>query len=300
MTGADITIEEYGDDVTAKVVAQKEQGTDGYDIITGCGGMDMIPAMANKDALLKLDYSQLPNSEDLADSAKLDYAVGQYVISSNLCWNKDVYGDNPPDTMEKFFDVENYPGNRGMIAFSVTGQLESALVADGVKPDELYPLDVERAYKKLDVIKPYVTTWWSSGGEIRQALQSGEVDCGLFWGGSVLEGIEKDGMDNIGISQQDAYNITDCFAITSTCKDTELAYAFLNYCLSPEACAKWAELKYYAPVNPKAFDYIDSSISDYFSTNDKYKDITYWIDVDYWTENFESLNADYLQWIGSN
>ena len=75
--------------------------------------------MQQKDAILKLDYNQIPNAEYLLDNAKFDYAIGQYVISTNIAWNKDVYGDDPPDTLEKFYDVKNYPGNRGMISFSL-------------------------------------------------------------------------------------------------------------------------------------------------------------------------------------
>lgn len=297
LTGAKITIEEYGDDVVAKVIAQKEQGIDGYDIVTGCGVQDQIAVMASRDALTPLDYSKLPNAEGVSDNAKFEYAIGQYIISSNLAWNKDVYGDNPPDTMEKYFDVENYPGNRGMISYSGTGQLESALIADGVAVEDLYPLDTERAFSVLDRIKPYVNCWWSSGGEIRQALASGEVDCGLFWGGSVIEGIETDNMSNIEISQQDAYMIVDCFGITATCEDLELAHAFINYCVSGEASARWAELKFYSPVTPAAFDYLDANLTKYFSSNEEYADQTWWINVDFWIDNFETLNEEYLLWI---
>ena len=108
----------------------------------------------------------------------------------------------------------------------------------------MYPVDVDRAFKVLDRIKPSVTKWWSSGAEIRQALADGEVDCGIFWGGSVLEGIMKDGMNNIEVSHDGAFLIVDCMAITSTCQDPELAYAFLNYCISGEAAAKWSEARF--------------------------------------------------------
>ena len=300
LTGAKITIEEYGDDVTAKVVAQKEQNIPGFDVISGCGALDQIAMMEKKDAVLKLDYSKLPNSEYLLDNAKFDSAIGQYVISTNLAWNKDVYGDNPPDTLQKFYDVKNYPGNRGMISFSPTGILEQALIADGVPKDQLYPLDVDRAFKVLDRIKPSVTKWWSSGAEIRQALADGEVDCGIFWGGSVLEGIMKNGMDNIGISHDGSFLIVDCMAITSTCQDPDLAYAFLNYCISGEAAAKWSQARFYAPTTSQANDLIPADLIQYFTASPQNIDKAFWCDLDYWKQNFETVSERYMTWIANN
>ncbi len=38
-------------------------------------------------------------------------------------------------------------------------------MADGVAPDALYPLDVDRAFRKLEQIKPHIAVWWTSGGQ---------------------------------------------------------------------------------------------------------------------------------------
>ena len=59
--------------------------------------------------------------------------------------------------------------------------LETALLADGVGPTKLYPLDVDRAFKKLDQIKPHVAVWWTGGAQTTQLLQSGEVDMIPTW-----------------------------------------------------------------------------------------------------------------------
>lgn len=298
LTGATVTLEEYGADVTVKVIAQKEQGIEGYDVISGCGVLDQMATMADKGALLKLDYSQMPNAEFV--DAKYDYCIGQYILSTIIAWNKDVYGDDPPDTMEKYFDLANYPGNRGDCYVGCTGHLEAILLANGVSMDELYPLDVDRAFELYNEInyKDSVTVWWDSAATIRQALSDGEVDCGLFWGGSVIEAIFNDGLDNIGMSHNYASMNTDCLAITAGCKDPELAYAFVNYCLSAEAEAKWAELKFYAPTNPQAYDYIDPEMLPYFTTYGDNAETAFYNDVDFWTEHSEELWNRWLLWIG--
>ncbi|MDR2133067.1 MAG: extracellular solute-binding protein [Clostridiales Family XIII bacterium] len=299
LTGANIILEEYGDDVTAKVIAQTEQGLEGYDIISGCGILDQINVMQQRDALLPIDYSLLPNAEHLLPNAKGEYAIGQYVISTNLAWNKDVYGDDPPDTLAKFYDPEHYPGARAMIAFSPTGILEQALIADGVSKDELYPIDVDRAFKVLDKIKPSVTKWWSSGAEIKQALADGEVDCGIFWGGSVIESIVKDGNANIEIAHDDAFLIVDCLAITAACKDKELAHAFLNYCISGEAEGVFTEIKFYGPSSTLASDFISEDLLSYVTAAPQNMEKAFWCDVPYWQENFESNAERYMTWIAN-
>jgi putative spermidine/putrescine transport system substrate-binding protein len=57
-----------------------------------------------------------------------------------------------------------------------------ALLADGVEPSKLYPLDVDRALKKIEAIKPNINVWWSSGPQLALLLKDGEIDLELIWG----------------------------------------------------------------------------------------------------------------------
>ena len=60
-----------------------------------------------------------------------------------------------------------------------------ALLADGVPMDKLYPLDVDRAFRKLEQIKPDIATWWTSGGQSAQLISDGEVDMIQAWNGRI-------------------------------------------------------------------------------------------------------------------
>jgi putative spermidine/putrescine transport system substrate-binding protein len=57
--------------------------------------------------------------------------------------------------------VKGFPGTRALRNDPQT-VLEAALLADGVPRDKLYPLDVDRAFKKLEQIKPDIAVWWTS------------------------------------------------------------------------------------------------------------------------------------------
>ena len=74
--------------------------------------------------------------------------------------------------------MAKYPGKRGLCK-GVRGNLEFALIADGVSPRDVYKMlatsdGVDRAFRKLDQLKPYIV-WWQTGAEAAHILSSGDV-----------------------------------------------------------------------------------------------------------------------------
>ena len=55
-------------------------------------------------------------------------------------------------------------------------------MADGVKPADLYPLDLDARDQKLDTIKDDIV-WWASGAESQELIGSGEVAMSMIWNG---------------------------------------------------------------------------------------------------------------------
>ncbi|MQV19741.1 extracellular solute-binding protein [Sinorhizobium meliloti] len=84
------------------------------------------------------------------------------------------------------------PVARSMFKFPQTGAtLESALLADGVPADKLYPLDVDRALKKIETIKDHIV-WWTSGSQAIQFMTNGECDIGINWSARIANAINYD------------------------------------------------------------------------------------------------------------
>ena len=74
-------------------------------------------------------------------------AIGCYSLSMVVCYNKKTWpAAHHPKSWADFWDVEKFPGRRAMRR-DATWTVEAALLADGVKESEFYPLDVERAFK---------------------------------------------------------------------------------------------------------------------------------------------------------
>jgi putative spermidine/putrescine transport system substrate-binding protein len=124
----------------------------------------------------KLDWSAIGGKDHYMPQAVSDCGLGAVIVTTVLAWDKDKLPVAP--SWQDFWDVAKYPGKRGLRK-SVRGNLEFALMADGVAPADVYKTlsgsdGVDRAFRKLDQLKPYVE-WWSADAEAARILASGDV-----------------------------------------------------------------------------------------------------------------------------
>jgi len=295
-THAKVIVQEYGSDVTAMVKAQVQQNTPGFDLISGVGILDQVAVMRDASVIQKLDWSKIPNSGDLTDNAKYDYAMGQYVISTNFVYNSKAYPNGGPDDAQKWYDVNTYPGPRALINFSPTGVLEQALIADGVAVKDLYPLDVDRAFKMLDKVKPSIVKWWGSGAEIFDSLTSEESSSGVFWIAHAYRA--QTAGAPVVVSMKDMFLIVDCWAIPTNAQNLDVVYAFLNYTIDGQRSANYTRLMGYAPVVKSALNYLTDAEQQKLATYPANEAQGFWANVDYWQKNFATISERYLAWIG--
>jgi putative spermidine/putrescine transport system substrate-binding protein len=200
----------------------------------------------------KLDFAKLPNAASMPENYRSPYSVAYEFYSSVLAYRQTKYpAGAAPDSWADFWDVKKFPGRRALRNHPLA-TLEAALMADGVAPDKLYPLDVDRAFKKLEEIKPYITVWWTSGAQSAQLLNDGEVDMVMAWNGRVSalagEGAKVGFTYNQGILQ----NTSLC--ILKDAPNLPAAVRFLNEAVDPVNQANLPLHIDYGPANPKAFD----------------------------------------------
>jgi len=79
-----------------------------------------------------------------------------------LTWSKKAFPNGGPRSRPDTFDREWWVPL-------------AALLADGVAPDKAFPMDVDRAYRKLDTIKPHVAAWWKGGDNAMQIMRGGDA-----------------------------------------------------------------------------------------------------------------------------
>lgn len=99
-----------------------------------------------------------------------------------LVYRSDASGTDAPQTWADMWDTKRFPGGRAFPNFDDPWRvLAAALLADGVEKDKLFPLDVDRAFRKLDQIRDSVTLWWKSGDQSVQGFRNAEYDLGQIW-----------------------------------------------------------------------------------------------------------------------
>ena len=91
----------------------------------------------------------------------------------------DGHAPHAPGGWAAFYDGAGFPGQRAMPADLVVGVLESALLGDGVPPASLYPLDAERAFARLNRLRPQMVFW--RDGRHARALMNAGVAAGLLF-----------------------------------------------------------------------------------------------------------------------
>ena len=199
----------------------------------------------------KLDFAKLPNAAAMPEAYRSPYSVTYEFYSSVLAFSRKKFPDAAPSSWADFWDVKKFPGRRALRNHPFA-TLEAALMADGVAPDKLYPLDVDRAFKKLEEIKPNVTVWWTSGAQSAQLLNDGEVDMVMAWNGRVSalmgEGAKVGFTFNQGILQSTS------LCILKGAPNLATAVRFVNEAVDPVNQANLPLHIDYGPANPKAFD----------------------------------------------
>ncbi len=232
----------------AEVRAQVLAGAVTWDIVDL--GLADCAAAAAEGILEPLDFD-LISTEGFDEDAYAEHWAGIIYYSTVLAFDNDVFGDNPPQSWADFWDVENFPGARSLRNNPVA-TLEIALLADGVPMDEIYPLDLDRAFAKMEEIRDHIDVWWTSGAQSAQLIADGEVDMLTIWNGR-LDAVVEDGI-NAGYTYNQGIAALDCLAIPRGAPNKELAMEALAMMLAPEQQANMPQYINYGPTTSLAFD----------------------------------------------
>ncbi|VDC24902.1 extracellular solute-binding protein [Pseudogemmobacter humi] len=144
-----------------------------------CDG-DLFDAVAlgASGHLEPIDYSVVSKEKTLPEYA-LEFGVSIILYGYAFMYDTEAWGENPPRDWADFFDLEKFPGQRSLYKWA-NGALEAALMADGVAPEALYPLDIDRALTRITAIRDN-TIYWGSGSEAHDMIVNGEVSMGMVW-----------------------------------------------------------------------------------------------------------------------
>lgn len=272
-----------------KLKAMVESGNVQWDIVDV--EADFALRAASEGLLEPLDFSVI--QRDKIDPRFVsDHGVGSFYFSFVLGYNQGKLGSKAPQDWTALFDTTNYPGKRALYKWPSPGVLELALLADGVPADQLYPLDLDRAFKKLDTIKKDIV-WWGGGAQSQQLLASGEASLGQFWNGRIYA-LQQDGAP-VGVSWKQNLVMADFLVIPKGAKNKEAAMKFLANASSAKGQADFANLTAYAPVNVDSVGQLKGDLAPNLPTAYAKDQIT--LDYAYWAKNGPAIAARWNEWL---
>lgn len=273
-----------------KLRAMVESNSVEWDLLQAAYSLAYAPGY--QDLYERLDPSDF-NSSTLIDGVVREYGVGAYVLSYLIAYRTDSDRTANPQNWADFYDTKKFPGKRGIENYpSVI--LETALLADGVEADKLYPLDLDRAFAKLDTIKDDIV-WYETGAQQQEFLQNETVDYLMAWNGRAYDLLNKGIPVEMSFDEQVAY--MGYHVIPKGAPNKQAALGFIKESLTPEGQAKFAELTAYSPVNSAAFDLIDPEVAKYLPTYESNNKTTVWLSERYWTENLDAVVERWNSWL---
>lgn len=287
-TGA--TVVQDGPMNNAKFLAMVQGGAPEWDVADVT--IDFLHSNAPSGVFEALDITKV-DPKGIDPKYVHPNGIGAFVWSYNLGFNTRLLAEGErPATWSDLFDLEKFPGQRSL-RDRITPMMEIALLADGVDPKNLYPLDIERAFKKLDTIKEHAI-WWTTNAQSQQLITDGQVSLGIIVNGRAFDAASKGG--EIGIAWDRNIQSVDYWVIPKGSANVDAAQLLIHEMTLAENQARLADLMAYSPTNPGAFELIDERVRPWLSTMPENAAKGVQIDPLYWTPKLKELTERWEAW----
>jgi putative spermidine/putrescine transport system substrate-binding protein len=275
----------------AQVKAQVENSAVQWDV------MATAPYAAQQNCGTLFEHLDLTSVDqtDLAKGTVGDCYIGNWINATPIAYRTDAFpAGQGPKTVKDFFDLQKFPGQRGIVTNLQNGILEYPLLADGVSPDAMYPLDVDRALKKLDTIRDK-TTFAPNVGALQQAVDADQVDVFLL-PDSRLVPLLKQGKD-ITIVWDVTVASLNAFAVPLGSPNKAAAEEFVKSVVEPDQVAKISELLGVSPVNSLAKPDLDQYAKQVEAYGPANTGTTLLQDVGWYADNFNDTSTTLTNWL---
>ncbi|AOV08408.1 ABC transporter substrate-binding protein [Sporosarcina ureilytica] len=258
-TGFKVIYETF--DSNEGMMGKIEQGGTSYDI--SMPSEYMIEMMKEKDLLIPLDYSKIPNVKhidpyflNLPFDSGNEYSLPYFWGTVGIAFNPTLLEGQTFESWDNLWDpslkqqvilVDSARETIGMGLNSLHYSLNSTNL------DEL-----REATDKLNKLKPNVKA--IIGDEVTQLMVNGEASIALTWSGQAADMMyENEDIDYI-VPEEGSNLWFDNMVIPRTASNIEGAHAFINFMLDPEVAAQNADYVGYSTPNLSALDFMDAEV----------------------------------------
>ena len=266
-TGIEVRIDTYSGDL-AQIRAQVELGNVFWDVVDldwdqmvrGCDE-GLFELVAVEDLPPAADGT--PAVQDFPPGAIGECGASNLFASTIFAYHPDAFPADKPTHIADFFDLERFPGRRGMRR-SAKANLEFALMADGVPRDAVYSTlsaadGIGRALRKLDAIKNAIV-WWEAGAQPPQLLADLEVVMTTAYNGRIFNAQVLENQPFV-IVWNGAVTYTGGFGIVRGTPNIDAARRFLAFAARPDIMARISRYIAYSPARLSAMPLITTHLA---------------------------------------
>lgn len=226
-------------------------------------------------------------------SLLLPNAVPNFLWSYVIAYRKDTKAPHPT-TWQEFFDVKAVPGRRSIYNWPY-GMVEIALLADGVPFAQLYPLDLDRAFKKIKSLRDHLV-FWKTGAESQQFLVSGSVDFIVAWDARINLLIHA-GLP-VAVEWNQNLRSNDYHILPKYDPKKAATIEFIKTALTPGAQAALALRGGLGPVTKAGFDALDDTLKSIMPSNpDNVGKAVGIINDRWWAKNLREVSTKWFEFV---
>ncbi|MEJ2534283.1 MAG: ABC transporter substrate-binding protein [Gammaproteobacteria bacterium] len=300
-TGVDVEMIDYEGGID-EIRSQVRSWNVKWDVVD----LEMLSALdACEEGLLEpIDAAKLkpapdgtPPQEDFLEGALIECGAGNVAASTIIAYDRTRIS-RPPASLADFFDVDEFPGQRGLRRTPQTN-LEWALLADGVSPDRVYDAlgtkeGLDRAFEVLGRIKPFVE-WWRLGEDAVRLLETGQVVMTSAYNGRISAAAERGRPFAIVWDRQVTF--MDVWGIPRNGERTDLAMDFVRFATATESLAAQASHIDYGPLRRSSLELLDEATRAKLPTAPENRKTAFRRDPAWWAEHMAELGPRFERWV---
>jgi putative spermidine/putrescine transport system substrate-binding protein len=289
-----IKVRDFAGSDPTKIKAMVETGNVEWDMAQLSRG-SIMNLQKRGDYFEKIDYDIV--DPDVDKAYRFDYGLEMLVWAQVMAYRSDAFKGAVPVGWADFWDTKKFPGDRAMVGTGNGGwpELEFALMAAGVPPDKVYPIDIDKAFGSYEKIKKDVIKWLDTGALPIQLLTDREVVMTSVWNGR-MAALQASGVP-AAISWPQGLLKRDAWGIPKGAKNKVNAMKFVAYSTMAIPQARVSLGIPYGFVNNKSVDYIPPERLSVLPSAPAIKSQLVSYNYDWWIDNRDTVINRFNKWL---
>ncbi len=246
-----------------------------------------------------------PAAKDFVKSAVGPCWVGSVVYSQVVAYAPSRFGAARPQTIADFFDLARFPGPRALRRGSAKYNMELALLADGMKPSDIYdalltPVGIDRALTKLSTLKGSLV-WWDNSADAIAMLNDGRAAFATVLNGDLYDAAQHH-RAVAAIWDRQLYEL-DVFGVPKGNPHKEAAMDFVRFATASEGLAGVASWVPYGPARRSALALVrknpelGTDMTPFLPTTPEHFKTAFAVDDEWWQLHGPDIEPRWQVWL---